>query len=593
MPVEVRKKALEKLEHEAFEKYRGHFSKNSNGETLTSVEISDLPLEAINELARVAAELKDRTLSRSVKVFLAARDGDFTHALPNLKAAKDVLFRYLRKDTIDGWVYVRNKAGELTPELVTGISVQMESPPGRRVYLAIETTASTHDDSNKRGYKVAPRSFRHDFLAEDVVNRTVPEILGAAGIFKETPELKAEYEDAIRRHVDEIMPSFAEQFRFTGTPVKTDSWSRPTNPVENRKVINDLEMKDYAPITSFAHSPLLVDPEADGDGGREPNGSIPLHPVIRVFDLKTYEFYWLDSRSVTAYVYNEKLAEKLVLPATHRDLLDVLTNDLSSFTGDIIEGKGTGNVILCTGTPGLGKTLTAEVYAETLKRPLYAIHSGNLGTTASEVEKGLATIFAQATRWNAILLLDESDVFVMERRDSLEVNAVVAVFLRSMEYFNGLMFMTTNRHGNIDDAILSRCLAIVRFHTPDTDGARSIWKMMSTELGQPLADALVDELVTSFPDAAGRDIKQLCGTVFRMVKGGSWKLDGDSFRRAAMFRGVDMLRNFGKGQVAGVEDAEIATLIIKAQDTIEREMGFRPSPSDAMKYVMKKAALAA
>lgn len=593
MPVEVRKKVLEKLEHEAFEKYRGHFSRNGNADTLTSVEISDLPLDGINELARVAADLKDRTLSRSVKLFLAAREGDFTHSLPNLKTAKDVLMRYLWKDAIDGWVYVRNKAGELTPELVTGVSILTESPPGRRIYLSLETTASSHDDSNKRGYKVAPRSFRHDFLAEDVVNKTVPEILEEAGIFKETAELKAEYEDTIRRHVDEIMPSFAEQFRFTGTPVKMDNWSRPTNPVENRKVINDLEMKDYAPVTSFAHSPLLVDPEADEDGGREPNGRIPLHPVIRVFDLKTFEFYWLDSRCVTAYVYNEKLAEKLVLPATHRDLLDVLTNDLSSFTGDIIEGKGTGNVILCTGTPGLGKTLTAEVYAETLKRPLYAIHSGNLGTTASEVEKGLATIFAQATRWNAVLLLDESDVFVMERGGSLEVNAVVAVFLRSMEYFNGLMFMTTNRHGNIDDAILSRCLAIVRFNTPDAVGARAIWKMMSTELGQPLETALVDELVSSFPDAAGRDIKQLCGTVFRMVKGGSWKLDGDSFRRAAMFRGVDMLKNFGKGQVEGVEDGEIATMIFKAQDVIEQEMGFRPSPSDAMKYIMKKAALAA
>ncbi|MNL49198.1 hypothetical protein D3C87_1721140 [compost metagenome] len=60
-----------------------------------------------------------------------------------------------------------------------------------------------------------------------------------------------------------------------------------------------------------------------------------------------------------------------------------------------------------------------------------------------------------------------------------------------------------------------------------------------------------------------------------------------------MFRGVDMLKNFGKGQVEGVEDAEIATMIVKAQDLIEREMGFRPSPSDAMKYIMKKAALAA
>jgi hypothetical protein len=592
MPVEVRKNTLEKLEHEAFAKYRGYLSRNINEETLASVEISELPLAAIEELGRVAADQKDRTLVRAVKVFVAAREGDFTHAIPNLKTAKDVLLRYLSKDLLDGWIYVRNNAGELSPELVTGISIRAESPPGRRQFLGIETTAITHDDSNKRGYKVAPRYQRHSFSAEDVVNQTLPDILSTAGMLKETPELKAEYEETLRRHVDEVMPAFAEQFRFTGIPVKTEGYGKPTNQIVGRKVINDLEAKDYAPIVSFAHSPLL-DRDDGIDNSGDPNGRIPLHPVIKVFDLKTYDFYWVDTRSITPYVYDEKLSDKLILPATHRDLLDVLTNDLTSFTGDIVEGKGTGNVILCTGTPGLGKTLTAEAYAETLKRPLYAIHSGNLGTTAAGVEDNLATIFAHAARWNAILLLDESDVFVMERGYSLEVNAVVAVFLRCMEYFNGLMFLTTNRHGNIDDAILSRCLAIVRFHTPDADGARSIWKIMSSELGNPLGEDLIEELVASFPDAAGRDIKQLCGSVFRMVKGGKWTLDADSFRRAAMFRGVDMLRNFGKGQVEGVENAEIATMIVKAQEKLEAELGFRPSPANALKYIMKKAALAA
>lgn len=591
MPVEVKKKELEKLEHQAFEKYRGHLSRNSNDDALASVEISELPLAAIDELGRVAAEMKDRTLARSVKVFLAAREGDFTHAVPNLKAAKDVLLRYLSKDVIDGWIYVRNKSGELTPELVTGISMHTESPPGKRTYLSIETMAITHDDNNKRGYKVAPRRAHHDFLAEDVVNKTIPEVLHTAGIFKETPEQKCFYEEALRRHVEEIMPSFAEQFRFTGVPAKTDGWGKSSNAVVNRKIINDLEMKDYAPLVSFANCPLLGVDDEETDS-REANGQIPLHPVIRVFDLKTYDFYWVDTRFIAPYVYDEKLSEKLVLPNTHRDLLDVLTNDLKSFTGDFVEGKGTGNVILCTGTPGLGKTLTAEVYAETLKRPLYAIHSGNLGTTAAEVEKGLATIFAQAERWNAVLLLDEADVFVMERGSSLEVNAVVAVFLRSMEYFNGLMFMTTNRHGNIDDAILSRSLAIVRYNTPDNDGARSIWKMMSTQLGKPLDRDLIEELAASFPDAAGRDIKQLCGSVFRMEKGGKWKIDGESFRRAAMFRGVDMSR-IGRGQVEGVEDAEIAAMIARAQDKLESELGFRPTPANALQYIMKKAALAA
>ena len=38
-------------------------------------------------------------------------------------------------------------------------------------------------------------------------------------------------------------------------------------------------------------------------------------------------------------------------------------------------------------------------------------------------------------------------------------NAVVGVFLRVLEYFNGLLFLTTNRIDDIDEAIVSRCIA--------------------------------------------------------------------------------------------------------------------------------------
>lgn len=100
---------------------------------------------------------------------------------------------------------------------------------------------------------------------------------------------------------------------------------------------------------------------------------------------------------------------------------------------------------MCVGSPGLGKTLTAEVYAEVIERPLYSIHAGALGTNADDIEKNLRTILTRAKRWNCVLLLDEADVFVMQRGASLTQNAIVAEFLRTLEYFDGLMFMTSNR----------------------------------------------------------------------------------------------------------------------------------------------------
>src|SRR3546814_2642760 len=53
--------------------------------------------------------------------------------------------------------------------------------------------------------------------------------------------------------------------------------------------------------------------------------------------------------------------------------------------------------------------------------------------------------------------LDEADVYIRCRDNDLEHNAIVAEFLRTLEYFNGLLFMTTNRINDVDDAILSRC----------------------------------------------------------------------------------------------------------------------------------------
>jgi hypothetical protein len=56
-----------------------------------------------------------------------------------------------------------------------------------------------------------------------------------------------------------------------------------------------------------------------------------------------------------------------------------------------------------------------------------------------------------------VLLLDEADIFLARRtRTDLRHNAVTSVFLRSLEYYEGILFLTTNRVGVIDPAFKSR-----------------------------------------------------------------------------------------------------------------------------------------
>jgi len=57
----------------------------------------------------------------------------------------------------------------------------------------------------------------------------------------------------------------------------------------------------------------------------------------------------------------------------------------------------------------------------------------------------------------------------LKNNDDINRNAIVAEFLRVLEYFELLMFMTTNRPDDIDDAIVQRCAAIIRYETAPLD----------------------------------------------------------------------------------------------------------------------------
>ncbi|CAI0646891.1 unnamed protein product [Colletotrichum noveboracense] len=126
---------------------------------------------------------------------------------------------------------------------------------------------------------------------------------------------------------------------------------------------------------------------------------------------------------------------------------------------DPIRGKGKGLVILLHGAPGVGKTATAEAVAAETERPLFPITCGDLGFSPAAVERSLKDIFRYAHLWNCILLFDEADVFLTQRErggGNLERNALVGVFLRVLEYYSGILFLTTNRVGALDEGFRSR-----------------------------------------------------------------------------------------------------------------------------------------
>lgn len=62
---------------------------------------------------------------------------------------------------------------------------------------------------------------------------------------------------------------------------------------------------------------------------------------------------------------------------------------------------------------------------ESLKKPLYNVNGGELGTSSASIQDGLERAFGLVSRWNAIFLLDEADAFLERRGDSVEKNASI------------------------------------------------------------------------------------------------------------------------------------------------------------------------
>lgn len=503
----------------------------------------DLTDAALADLIAASNLAGDRSFSRIVSSIQAARSGDFSKSIPNFKAAVGVITSFLRRDLIDGWVYRNESDGHLHAYLVTDVRIEAARNPDDPDRLEIHLLAN-NGDSKLGSYRTSV-----SLSPEDVTRKKVEDILLGARLYTETPELKAAYLAVQEDYRVILTGGFAEQYRFTGTPTKTGSW-RNEGTRENRKVIHDIDTTEIPAFAEWAPSVLA---DADDDDDETPaastrqrkarrdgrgSGPVPIRPVLRVFDLRVHDFIWVNTQDLTRYVYDLSLRDKIVLPDDQRDLLDILTTDISTFTADIIEGKSAGNVILCKGTPGLGKTLSAEVYSELIERPLYSIHSGNLGTTADSIRKNLEEAFTRAKRWNAVLLLDEADVFVISRGTNLNQNAIVAEFLRTLEYFTGLLFMTTNRADDIDEAIVSRTAAIIDYKTPDAAGLRKVWQVQAANNDRILSDDLLDALVGGFPQISPRDVKMLLRLSLRVAAHHGEDLSVATFRQCAMFRGL-------------------------------------------------------
>lgn len=129
--------------------------------------------------------------------------------------------------------------------------------------------------------------------------------------------------------------------------------------------------------------------------------------------------------------------------------------------------KARGHGCLCFhGAPGTGKTALAEYIAQQLERPLMIRRASDLVSKfVGETEQQMAAMFREAEAERAVLLLDEADSFLQDRRGAQRTYEVTEVneMLQGMERFAGVFICTTNLMDSIDQAALRRFTFKIRF----------------------------------------------------------------------------------------------------------------------------------
>jgi len=152
---------------------------------------------------------------------------------------------------------------------------------------------------------------------------------------------------------------------------------------------------------------------------------------------------------------------------------------------DFAPEKGRGLVIMLYGQPGVGKTLTAESVAQMTGKPLLSVGVSDIGIQGDKVEMNLQKVFALAGIWEAVLLFDEADVFLEARGEGdndLRRNAMVSVLLRVLEYYDGILILTTNRMRSLDIAVQSRIHLAIKFTELTPDQKKSIFTSFLDQL---------------------------------------------------------------------------------------------------------------
>ncbi|CUS15008.1 unnamed protein product [Tuber aestivum] len=264
----------------------------------------------------------------------------------------------------------------------------------------------------------------------------------------------------------------------------------------------------------------------------------------------------------------DPMEDVVMSESVERAIRDLLQSPMffgSGISTEMLGNKGKGFVALLHGGPGTGKTLTVESIAEHLKRPLYVLTGGELGSTPEEVNMKFGDALDLSFRWKAITLIEEADSLLQQRsledifrsglascnhKSHSSVSSLVRrlltrvkAFHRNLEYFQGVLFITTNRlsRTTVDRAIFSRAHLVIHYSYLGTDERRKVWQNSVREFSsEEVRMSSEDYYSLAMHNIDGRRISYLTRVAMMLAKRAGEELMRRHFEAALVIGGVEI-----------------------------------------------------
>lgn len=152
-----------------------------------------------------------------------------------------------------------------------------------------------------------------------------------------------------------------------------------------------------------------------------------------------------------------------------------------------------------------------------------------------------------------MLLIDEADVF-LEARSLHDVarNSLVSIFLRVLGYYEGILFMTSNRVSTFDDAFKSRIHVPLKYNDLTVASRKKVWDNFLAKMAQEIELSEGDRENIAGMDLDGRQIKNVIRTAKSLALFHGVKLNLDKLEQVVKIQ-VEFEREmgFGKGGMVG------------------------------------------